>query len=58
MKLELNAIIFISKFYAGSISSKSLLGKVLFGQNLWENNDSVIANFIFTVDKDLEPLIV
>ena len=58
MKLELNAIIFISKFFAGSISSKNLLGKVLCGQNLWENNDSVIVNCIFTVDKDLEPLSV
>ena len=51
------AIIFVSELYDGSISDKEIVKRSgILNENLWDDNDSIMADRGFTIEKELEPL--
>ena len=51
------AITFISKLCKGSISDKEILKRSgILNKNLWDDNDSIMADRGFTIQNELAPL--
>lgn len=51
------SITFVSQLYEGSISDKEIVDRSgLLNENLWENNDSIMADRGFTITDLLKPL--
>ena len=51
------AITFISKLYEGSISDKEIVKRrSILNKNLWDDNDSIMAERGFTIQNELAPL--
>ena len=51
------AITFISKLYEGSISDKEIVKRRgILNKNLWDDNDSIMADRGFTIQNELAPL--
>ena len=48
---------FISELYEGSISGKEIVKRsVILNKNLWDDNDSIMAGWVFTTQNELAPL--
>ncbi|XP_065645448.1 uncharacterized protein LOC136075928 [Hydra vulgaris] len=54
-----DAIIFVSQLYPGSVSDKEIVrGSGFLNKNLWDKDDSVIADRGFTIEEELANIIV
>ena len=51
------AITFITQLYEGSISDKEIVKRSgILNKNLWDDNDSIMADRGFTIQNELVPL--